>query len=370
MRKDQGVAAPRLKSQSGWKVRIALGPVTVFLAVLVIASHPFVRGLVQTEKAAVSQNVSGDLEARNENAFALIFGELRATAADLMFIKTEHYFHSGVAYKPHMDMNKMATTGERAAKEPQHDEDHQSDASSSGEGDVSEGPAGAAPIAGHEHDEHCDDRGTHGGGVPTLIRTAAQDFRGFLGDLERETQPYLDPKLEHHVTTGEELLPWYRLMTLSDPRNLRGYMIGTMLLMQAKKSDEALSFIQEGIEKNRDNPRAFRLHASLAQVQYRSGQLDEALAAAKKGYAMGKDVRPAEGKVGAIRKGILWTDDLENDFLFLARYVPLFLEKKGDLAPALDAAKEAAALAPDDAPITRMLHRFEEELSGKTQPAS
>ena len=339
---------------------------SVLLPVLMLVAAPFVRGFVQTEKAAVRENVSGDLEARNQNAFALIFGELRATAADLMFIKTERYFHSGVAYKPHMDMNKMATTGERSAKETKHDEEEHDGHEHEPEGDLPEMQAAGT----HQHDEHCDHGSTHAGGVPTLIRTAAQDFRGFLGHLERETQPYLDPKSEHHVTTGEELLPWYRLMTLSDPRNLRGYMIGTMLLMQAKKLDEALAFIQEGIEKNRDNLRAFRLHASLAQVQYRSGRLDDALAAAKKGFAMGKDVRPAEGKVGAMRKGVLWTDDLENDFLFLARYVLLFLEKKGDLAQALDAAKDAAALAPDDPAISRMLHRFQEELAAKTQPAS
>ena len=339
---------------------------TLLLPILMVVAAPFVRGLVQTEKAAVSQSISGDLEARNENAFALVFGEIRATAADLMFIKTERYFHSGVAYKPHMDMNKMATTGERAAKETKHDEEEHDGHEQEPQGDLPDMEA----VGTHQHDEHCDDGETHGGGVPTLIRTAAQDFRGFLGHLERETQPYLDPKSEHHVTTGEELLPWYRLMTLSDPHNLRGYMIGTMLLMQAKKSDEAIAFIQEGIEKNRDNLRAFRLYASLAQVQHRSGRLDEALAAAKKGFALGKDIRPAEGKVGATRKGVLWDDDLENDFLFLARYVPLFLEKKGDLAQALDAAKEAAVLAPDDLAIDQMLHRFREELAAEDQPAS
>lgn len=340
--------------------------VAVVLPVLIIVAAPFVREFVHAQKAAVSQSTSADLEARNENAFAQIFGEMRATAADLMFIKTERYFHSGVGYKPHMDMNKMATTGERAAKQPQReDKEHE------GHEDAHQGELPEMEAAGHhQHDEHCEHGDTHPGGVPTLIRTAADDFRGFLGHLERETQPYRDPRLNHHVTTGDELLPWYRLMTFSDPHNLRGYMIGTMLLMQAKKTDEALSFIQEGIEKNRDNPQGFRLYASLAQVQYRSKRLDDALAAAKKGYALGKEVRPPGGKSGDVRKGVVWTDDLDSDFLFLARYVPLFLEKKGDLAAALEAARDAAAIVPEDVPITRMLHRYEEELSAKAQPAS
>jgi tetratricopeptide (TPR) repeat protein len=339
---------------------------TVLLPVLLIASAPFLRAWVQAQKATVSQDISESIEARNENAFALILGELRATAADLMFIKTERYFHSGVAYKPHMDMDKMATTGERAAKEPE-DHEHHSDEDHEHEPHM-ELPDGEE-LAPHHHDEHCDHGGTHAGGIPTLIRTAAQDFRGFLGDLERETKPYRDPKLEHHVTSGEELLPWYRLMTLSDPHNLRGYMIGTMLLLQAKKSDEALSFIQEGIEKNRGNPRAFRLYASLAQVRWRSGHLDMALAAARRGYKMGKAVRPRGGKIGATRKDVLWTDDLENDFLFLARYVPLFLERKGDLLESFRAAQEAASLAPDDPGIRQMLQRFQDELSEQSPRA-
>jgi len=342
----------------------------IFLPIVVIVAAPAIRQRVRAEKATISQSMLGDLEARNQNAFALIIGEIRATAADLMFIKTERYFHSGVTYKPHMDMNKMATTGERAAKEPEHDDHHECDASCHHEHKTPEALPGVEGTEPHQHDEHCEHAGTHAGGVPTLIRTAAQDFRGFLGHLERETKPFRDPKHDHHVTTGDELLPWYRLMTLSDPHNLRGYMIGTMVLMQAKKPDEALSFIQEGIKKNRGNPRAFRLYASLAQVRWRSGRLEKALAAARKGYEMGKAVRPTAGKIGAVRKGVLWTEDLENDFLFAARFVPLFLERKGNLAEALRVAQEVASLAPEDPATTHMIERFQKELSEHQPSAS
>jgi tetratricopeptide (TPR) repeat protein len=216
-----------------------------------------------------------------------------------------------------------------------------------------------SPHAGHNHDGGC----THAGGVPTLIRAASQDFRGFLGDLERATKPYRDLKREHHVTTGDELLPWYRLMTLSDPHNLRGYMIGSMLLTYAKKPDEALAFIQEGIEKNRGNPQAYRLYVSLAQVHWKSGRLEKSLAAARTGFELAKAVRPHGGEIGAARKGVLWTEDLENDFLFVARFVPLFLNRKGDLAQALRVAREIASLAPEDVPTAQLIAKLENELS-------
>ncbi len=345
----------------------------VFLPILIVVAAPSIRRWTLDAKAAAAQTSSANLEARNLNAFALILGEMRATAADLMFIKTERYFHSGIAYKPHMDLDKMATTGERAAKENEsHDGDahkdydrehHESGPSSSHGHNALEEPVETEQTPGHQHGDHDSHGGTHSGGVPTLIRTAAQDFRGFLGHLERETKPYRDPKLEHHVTTGDELLPWYRLMTLTDPHNLRGYMIGTMLLMQAKKLDKGLSFIQEGIEKNQGNPQSFRLYASLAQVQWRGGRLEEALAAAIEGYEMGKAVRPQGGEIGAMCNGVVWSDDLENDFMFVARFVPLFLERKGELARALRTAREVAHLAPDDAPTQRIIERLEKTLS-------
>ena len=48
----------------------------------------------------------------NTSSFAQILGELRASTADLMWIKTERYLHRGVAYKPHLDADAMAHTGE------------------------------------------------------------------------------------------------------------------------------------------------------------------------------------------------------------------------------------------------------------------
>ncbi len=336
----------------------------IFLLVSIVVVAPSIRRRTAAEKASVSQVTSGDLEARNENAFALILGEIRATAADLIFIKTERYIHRGIGYRPHMNMNKMATTGEVVAQGEEHDNGSSlENVGANFEEKIVGEETLHASGHGHAHEHQHHHPGCASGGVPTLIRTASEDFRGFLGNLERETKPFQDPKLPHQHGRTDELLPWYRVMTLTDPHNLRGYMIGTMLLMFAKKPHDALSFIEEGIEKNRDDPEAFRLYASLTQVHWKCRRLEEALAAARTGYEMGKAVRPEEGKAGAIKKGVKWTDDIENDFLFVARCYALFLEKKGEVDPALRVAEEIVSLAPDDIPTKRMIERFRKKLA-------
>jgi len=334
--------------------RVFRGPskaLAIFLLLMIVIVAPSIRHRTAAEKAAISQTMPGDLEARNKNAFALILGEIRATAADLMFIKTERYIHGGIAYRPHLNMNRIATTGEVTAVTPSN-KDHHEETEPILSVDTHGGePHEIAPAEDHGHHEP----GQCPGGVPTLIRTASQDFRGFLGKLERETKPFQDPKLPHHHGRKDELLPWYRLMTLTDPQNLRGYMIGTMLLRFANRPDEALSFIREGIEKNHGNPQAFRLYASLTQIHWKSGRLEKALDAARTGYEMGKPVRPEGGEAGAVRKGVKWTDDLENDFMFVARFYPLLLERKGEEDEALRLTEEVASLAPDDAWAWRYL---------------
>ncbi len=331
--------------------------VALLLLVLILIVAPSMCYRILTEKAAVAQTEEGDLEARNENAFALILGEIRATAADLMFIKTERYLHGGVAYRPHIDTNRLATTGVATAETRSDEHAHKGTTPPLDVHDHVEGPHEVAPgeHPGHEHGE-CP------GGVPTLIRTASEDFRGFLGDLERETKPFRDPRLVHHLSKNEELLPWYRLMTLTDPHNVRGYMIGTMLLTFAERPDEALSFVQEGIEKNRGYPLAFRLYASLTQVYWKTGRLEKALEAARTGYEMGKAVRPEGGEAGAVRRGVKWNDDIENDFLFVARFYAPLLERKGETGRALQVARETLSLAPNDVATKLMIVRLQAQM--------
>lgn len=189
-----------------------------------------------------SQGRSRDEQARierNSSSVAQLFGELRTSMSDILFLKTERYLHGGIAYSPHMEVAKSVQ------EESKEYDEHEAEVGHEGEEHD------------HDHDGHQDHAAEdHEIEAATAIPTAQKDHRGFIGAFEREIRPWIDPTVPHVHTSGKELLPWYRVMTLSDPKNVRGYMIGTYWLCGAAKFDEALEFISEGI---RNNPDSFQL---------------------------------------------------------------------------------------------------------------
>ena len=136
---------------------------------------PALHSKIQRQRDALPMASVGELTQRNSSPFALILGEFRASLSDFMFMKTERYLDSGIAYTPHINVQGMASEDARQAN------------------DLSSGNS-----VSQTHDEHHD----HQEHPATLIRTQTSDFRGFLGDLEREIKPYRDPKLGHKHTTG------------------------------------------------------------------------------------------------------------------------------------------------------------------------
>ncbi len=169
-------------------------------------------------------------ERRNRSALATLMGGFRTSASDLMFIKTERYLHGGVAYRH----------GPGEAEHAGHDHDHEH-----------EHAHGEDPEHGHEF--VCGSQGKE-----TAIPRAEADFRGWIGDLYREVKPWRDPSEAHVHTDGRELLPWFRLMTWSDPTYVQGYLAGGFWL-QEEGAAAALEFIEEGL---RNNPGAFPLYVS------------------------------------------------------------------------------------------------------------
>jgi tetratricopeptide (TPR) repeat protein len=310
----------------------------LLLAVLLLANAAFGPSLqrsVQSVRAVYSAgNTDAALEARNENAFALILGNVRTSAADFMYVQTENYLHDGVGYRPHL---KLDSTNE------------------------------------HEHFASCET-----GGVPTLIRGKPDDFRGFLGDIEREVKPYLDASKPHLHGAGNELMPWFRLMTLSNPQYVRGYRVGAYTLMTDGKWQEAVDFLNEGIERNKDNPDLFRLYQTLAQIHlhgrtakdYPWGKawVQNAYEAARKAYELGLKQRPPLGEVGKQRDKLVWNLDLEEDFLFAACNLVTLLDERGKLDEALKTAREIRDQAPTHAPLLRTLDKLQAKKAQQQTP--
>lgn len=265
---------------------------------------------------------------RNTSAAGMMLGGFRTSLSDLMFIKTEHYLHSGVEYRPHVH----ADHGPSVAHGDEHAHEH-------------------GPDCDHDHD-HED--------VETVIPSPGRDFRGFIGWLERHVKPWRDPSLPHLLTDGTELLPWFRIMTLSDPAYIRGYSIGAWWL-QSKNIDAALDFALEGIEKN---PQAFEIYLTLGNIHMamaRRTRHDEsasarAMAAAREAFEraleLGLGQRPPDWNedVADPRWGIY----MENDLLAAARIAVIMESRHGDPERARVRAADLARRLGDDAILLRL----------------
>ena len=264
-----------------------------------------------------------DMQERNQSAFALILGEMRATMADLMFMKTSTYLHAGVGYSSSLQMeaNSKADTF-----------------------------SGCGP------------------GTPTSIRDASKDFRGFLGNIEREVKPFRDSSQAHVHTATKELIPWFRVMTLTNPHYIRGYRVGSKILADEMQWGKCLDFLNEGIRNNADNPELFLLYQSVASLHLRGRTHDDypwrkewmslALEASRKAYALGKMQRPPLGELNKIQKDLVWTQDLEEDFRFCAHMVPLLLRDEGKSDEALHLAQEIQTQMPHYKPIQETVRQL------------
>lgn len=353
----------------------------------------------RTKSESVNFASAATLEARNHSAFGQILGELRTGAADFMFVKTERYLHNGVGFAPHLDEGVMARSGEVVSDSERHGEGPEAERDVSDASDAGDKEDIGHEEHDHEHehahedygqDEHAHDGHDHAnsdheheghehaheghghdnhdhsheGDVPTIIRTAENDFRGFLGNLEREIKPWQDPSAEHKLASGAELLPWYRLITLSNPRFVRAYRVGAMWLCFEDQEDKAIEFLNEGIENNRDNPERYQLYLSLVQAYMRLARkgdpqaLDKALESSHLGVEHGLLARPDHGTAGVVKNGLLWTEDHEEDFVFLARFVPIILERMQRFDEARTHARIDARLAPEDAVLQRINARL------------
>lgn len=234
--------------------------------------------------------------ARNTSAVARLFGELRTSMSDIMFVKTERYLHSGVGYTPHIT-----------------------------EKDISDPSAVQTDYS----------------GTPTLIRPPTEDWRGFVGDIEREIKPWLDPKTHMSHERGTELLPWFRLMTLVNPHRIRGYRIGAFLMMSRESVDslqEAWDYIEEGIKNNPDSHELRHIQIRLLQQdlarQKAQGDrvdpetertnLEGALKIARIGIEAGAANRPEMGWEGKGRPA-----EMEDSFLGLLHYEVFLLRHLG-----------------------------------------
>lgn len=302
-----------MKHHAGGKV----SKLFIFSTILYLGT-PALLSLSGSATSSISMDTMAQREARNASAFAIMMGEFRTSLGDLLFIKTERYLDKGVAYEPHIDADALAKTG-RTENDPEGN-DVMAEALAGARvqealshASVEMGQIGVHDEHDHEDHDHHDHDHDHKGHdhaghdehdhdddsvVATLIRTADQDFRGFIGNLERQVKPWRDPKEPHQHAEGKELtelLPWYRLATLSDPHNVRNYMIGAWWLRTLKtpeQQEEALTFLDEGLAAN---PEAYELYFMRGYVLKDLGETEKAITQFKKSAELAIKYRPPGG---------------------------------------------------------------------------
>jgi len=289
---------------------------------------------------------------RNRSAAAIILGEIRTSMSDIMFNKTELYLHSGVAYRLNLDYDALSSKGEvrdmgQTPANPNAPQGHQEVATDKTHEHEHENEPELPP--GEENIFHCE-------GADTVIHTQAKDFRGFIGDLQREVKPWLDPSKPHLHTDGTELLPWYRLMTLSDPHYIRGYMIGAWWLKRQRTKNQleaAVNFLKEGI---RNNPDAFQLYLMRGEIMHALERNQEAKRSYKNAAELAAKQRPAGGKTSA-----RWTEYNEEDALASMRLAVFSEREFGSKKEAMALARRYLAVLEQDAILENLIKRLEKE---------
>ncbi|MCD6384182.1 hypothetical protein J7M23_00240 [Candidatus Sumerlaeota bacterium] len=193
-----------------------------------------------------------DIRPVQQSALARIFQEFRLTVGDILWLKTDEYIHSGVIYRsmtPEEILRQEALKRRESGKEENHHHEH-----SHGEGEDEHFSLNKVMGYGAHHHEH----------VIPVIPHKDVDFRGILGDIERAVKPYTPTHIPHKGLN--ELIPWYRLMTLANPHHIRGYVVGAYFIYTyGKRPKEALKFLQEG---ERNNPQSPEIKEALGRFYF------------------------------------------------------------------------------------------------------
>lgn len=99
----------------------------------------------------------------------------------------------------------------------------------------------------------------------TSVPSKNRDFRGWIGDVERETNSYKDMS-HHHHNDPVATLPLYRLMTWADPHFLEGWTTGATILAwqnTPQGTAKAHAYLEEGLK---ENPSQTELLVQQAQI--------------------------------------------------------------------------------------------------------
>ena len=256
------------------------------------------------EKRPVGMSASAQTKLE-QVAGASLFGQFRSSMADFLYMKVDKYLHNGVELRGVTEQEKQVNVTEAQTAK------------------------GDTGFAQHESET-------------TIVPNAKDDWRGVLGAIERETQPYVDMSAHVH-RDPKEALPLFRLMTASNPQFIPGYVVGAAMIARDKtKRAEALAFLREG-EVN--NPESIEIKAEIGM--FYNGKLRQFAAAEKPlvealVLAAGRDPKSL-------------TDDEKEAWQNAVRHMVLCFRYQGKRDEAHQAAVDGLRLFPGDVTCLKQL---------------
>jgi hypothetical protein len=279
--------------------------------VLLCAAYPLsqaARPVVEQAPAGLTREQS---EALEEKAQASLLGQFRGSLSDFLYLQVDKTVHSGVDLRGMTDAEKRKGAG----------------AVTSGDG-VEKGVR------------------QHAGTETTVVPSKKTDWRGVLGDIERQVKPYQAMEGHSHKEPKESL-QLYRLMTLSNPKFVRGWTEGSWLMAQQKEvgPEKALSFLREG---EKANPESIEIASSIGWLLTRNlERYDEAVGPLARAIALGNARDPES-----------MTTDEEEAFVSAYRFLVNNRRYAGDIAGGRRWALEGLKRFPKDPSCRKFLEDY------------
>jgi hypothetical protein len=274
-----------------------------------LALNARIANLVRPALAAPVAMSRSQQEKLEEVASASLFGQFRSNMSDFLWLKVDKYLHNGI------DMRGLTK---------EEKEQHTAQQVGHGKGKPTDG-----------NREHTDET--------TIVPTARTDWRGVLGDVERDIKPFSDMS-NHTHRDPREALPLFRLMTWSNPKFVQGYTTGAVMMARQKKAiNEALNFLAEG---ERNNPDSIEIQATFAflLLKREAARYTEAIAHAERGLA---NTQLKDPKTLNDDELVAWQD--------CVRWRVLAYRDSQQRERAIQAAREGLRQFPDDATCTKLL---------------
>lgn len=155
------------------------------------------------------------LDSGEKAAGASLMGQFRTSAAASLYQRADLYLHGGTELRPISGVEQQIGVSNAHARK--------------GSDELGDESLMVTSIPGPEH-----------------------DFRGLLGDMERETGAYRDMAGHEHKDAGVTF-PLFRLMTWVDPHFITGWTTGSMMITKDRTTrgvHEMLDYLKQGLDEN------------------------------------------------------------------------------------------------------------------------